>query len=157
MSRYAMLVCCASTVLWGGDYQRFELPNGAVVLYQVSRGPLAFPPLKTPFAGLIHSMTALHPGEILKAGTAIAQITPVEGDLVIETWLPANERRLVHEGQKVRVQAERGESFQGEVISISPTYRVLIKPAQFEPALCDGMTLQIHFITRQERLLWILF
>ena len=91
---------------------------------------------------------------------------------MIEAWLPTPERPYVLPGQRVRLQTEAsppGEynALYGAVLSISPgarfnesldgAYRVLIGPAPYTPRLRLGMTFNVHFITRQERLLWLVF
>ena len=123
-------------------------------------------------AGQVTSLASLHTGEILSAGTTIAAIVPRSQSLVIESWLPASERPFVKPDQRVRLQTEsfppdQYNALDGAVLSISPdarfnesltgAFRVLITPARFNPELRLGMTFEVHFITRQERLLWLLF
>ena len=122
--------------------------------------------ITSPADGRITSLASLHAGEFLAAATTIAAITPTSRPLVIESLLPASDRTYVEAGQRVRLETET-ELFDGSVLSISPdarfneslngAYRVLVTPGLYTPNLQLGMTFQVHFITRQERLLALLF
>lgn len=126
----------------------------------------------SPVDGQITSLNAIHVGETIAPGTAIAALVPRAEPLVIETWLSASDRALVNEGQKVRLRTDafpptEYNAFDGVVASISPDarfsesmaglFRVLVRPGPYSPEPQLGVTLQVHFITRQERLLWLLF
>ena len=86
--------------------------------------------------------------------------------LVIEAWLPNRDAPLVHRGQKVRLVTEDSETFDGFVLSISPdahltnagagAYRVLITP-DTNRKLHLGLALETLFVTREERVLSMLF
>lgn len=121
--------------------------------------------ITSPVDGQITSLASLHPDETISAGATIAALVPRSHSLIIESWLPTSERSFVHAGQQVRLQKDNFETFDGTLLSISPdarfnesltgAYRVLIESG--DPALRLGMTFQVHFITRHERLLWLLF
>jgi multidrug resistance efflux pump len=126
----------------------------------------------SPADGQITTLAPLHAGEVISPGAAIGALVPRSHTLVIESWLPSSDRTFVSPGQRVRLQSEAfspGEynSFDGIVLSISPdarfteslagAYRVLVTPAPYSSPLHLGMTFQVHFIEREERLLWILF
>jgi len=128
--------------------------------------------LTSPVDGQVTSFASLHTGEILSAGTTIAAIVRDSQSVLIESWLPAAERPFVKLDQRVRLQTEsfppdQYNASDGAVLSISPdarfnesltsAFRVLITPDPFNPELHLGMTFEVHFITRQERLLWLLF
>lgn len=128
--------------------------------------------ITSPIDGQITSLASLHAGEIIGTGTAVAAVVPRSHLLVIESWLPTSDRAFVDEGQPVRLQtdsfpADQYNAIDGAVLSISPdarfnealngAFRVLIAPAPGPPRLQLGMTFQVHFITRQERLIWVLF
>jgi multidrug resistance efflux pump len=128
--------------------------------------------ITSPAAGQITSLASLHAGEILGPGTAIAALVPRSHNLVIESWLPSSDRTYVIQGQVVRLQtdsfpADQYNGLEGTVLSISPdarfneslsgTYRVLITPSPYSAELHLGQTFNVHFITRQQRLLWLLF
>lgn len=125
----------------------------------------------SPSDGQISAVSPLHPGESISSGAAIATIIPSGYKATIETWLPAAERPWVREGTPVRAHPEkiladdRGD-FNGTVDFISPdaritdtlvAHRVVIQPSPAVPPLELGASFQLHFITRQDRLLWILF
>lgn len=125
--------------------------------------------ITSPADGQITSLASLHPGEILFPGTVIAAIVPSSHSLVIESWLPTSDRAYINPGQLVRLQSESNhdDTFDGAILSISPdarfneslagAYRVLITPSDESPALHFGMTFDVHFITRRQRLLFLLF
>jgi hypothetical protein len=75
-------------------------------------------------------------------------------------------------GKSVRLRSEslardEYDAFDGTISSISPdarfndalngAYRVLITPGSFAPELKLGMTFEVNFITKQDRLLLLLF
>jgi multidrug resistance efflux pump len=126
----------------------------------------------TPVSGVVTSLPKLKPGEFLNVGASVASIVPDGQPSVVEAWLATSDRTFVEPGQPVRMQVESIASvvpntFDGKVASIAPdavfnssgagAYRVLIRPAPAQSRLELGMTLQVHFITRQERLLMLLF
>lgn len=126
----------------------------------------------SPVDAQITSLASLHPDEIISSGAAVAALVPRSHFLVIESWLPASERSYVDPGQRVRLRtdslpSDQYNAFDGAVLSISPdarfndsltgAYRVLITPASYSPPLRLGMTFDVHFITRQDRLLGLLF
>ena len=128
--------------------------------------------ITSPLDGQITSLASLHAGEILSPAAAIAAIAPESGSLIVESWLPTPDRAFVVPGQSVRLQADtflpdQYSAIDGTVLSISPdarfneslagAFRVSIAPAPDSPELHMGMTFAVHFITRQERLLWLLF
>ena len=128
--------------------------------------------ITSPAGGQITSLVPLHYGEILAAGAAIAALVPSAKSEVIETALPTADRIHVHTGQLVRLQSDSAlpnhdDAFDGRVLSISAdarfneslmgAYRVVITPGADAPDLHLGMTFQVHFVTREERLLWVLF
>src|SRR5262249_50485179 len=121
--------------------------------------------------GMVTSQPKVKTGESLSAGAPVASIVPIGQPLVVEAWLATPDRAFVKKGLPVRMQADSGASRQqaldGEVESIAPdavfnsngtgAYRVVIRPAPRSSTLQLGMTLQVHFITHQERLLSLLF
>lgn len=126
----------------------------------------------SPVDGQITSLVPLHDGEIISPATAIGTIVPEMRSLIIESWVPTSDRVFITPGQPVRLQAEtfppdQYDAIDGTVLSISPdarfnesltgTFRVLVRPALNSPELHMGMTFLVHFITRQERMLWLLF
>lgn len=128
--------------------------------------------ITSPTDGQITSFAPLHAGEVLASGAPIATLVPRSHSLVIESWLPAAERMYVAPGGRVRLKSDtlpsdQYNAFDGIILSISPdarfneslsgAYRVLISPLPYSPALRLGLTYETHFITRQERLLWLLF
>jgi multidrug resistance efflux pump len=128
--------------------------------------------ITSPVNGQITSLVSLHAGEILAAGTAVAAVVPHSHSLVVESWAPTHERAHIHAGQAVRLQTDafppdQYNAIDGTVLSVSPdarfteslngAFRVLIAPAPYSPELHLGITFQVHFITRQERLLMLLF
>lgn len=124
--------------------------------------------ITSPADGEILSLASLQSGDFLSPGTAIAALGPGSNSLLIESWLSSSERIFVSAGQTVRLQADADlpdqyNVFDGTTHSISPgarftdAYRILIKTASNRPELHSGTTLKVHFITRQERMLWFLF
>jgi len=128
--------------------------------------------ITSPIGGRITSMPSLKVGELLNAGSPVASISPAEQAPVVEAWLPTPDRLFVRAGQAVRLQLELvpntiHQTFDGTVASIAPDavfnpsgiggYRVIIRPAPVRFDLELGMTLQVRFVTREERLLLLLF
>jgi multidrug resistance efflux pump len=125
----------------------------------------------SPVEGRITSMPKFKPGEFLNAGSIVASIAPTTQSPVVEAWVPSADRPFVKTGQAVRMQIESvasvvHQAFDGTVASIAPdavfnqsgigAYQVLVHPAPLSTNMQLGMALQVHFITRQERLLWLL-
>jgi hypothetical protein len=127
--------------------------------------------ITSPADGVISSIEALHPGEVVAEGAAIAPIIPSDRNLIVESWLPTTDRPRIHEGQTARIQPEEAlvdpsGAFDGIVLSVSPdvrlidsraVYRVVVTPLDEAPPLRLGMTFRIYFIAQQERLLMVLF
>ncbi len=122
--------------------------------------------IRTPAKGKLTSLSTLHPGEHLPSGTLIATLAPTPIYLIVEAWLPNRDAPLVHRGQRVRLVTEDSETFDGYVLSISPdarltdsgtgAYRVLITP-DTNRKLHLGLALETLFVTREERVLSLLF
>ena len=123
--------------------------------------------IRTPAKGKLTSLSTLHPGEHLPSGTLIATLAPTPIYLIVEAaWLPNRDAPLVHRGQRVRLVTEDSETFDGYVLSISPdarltdsgtgAYRVLITP-DTNRTLHLGLALETRFVTREERVLSLLF
>ena len=125
-----------------------------------------------PVDGRITAMSRLKRGAFLNGGSSVASISPARPSFVVEALLPAADRAFVVEGQAVRLQFEAASSLihrpiDGVVASIAPdavftgsgggSYRVTIRPDESGSDFQLGMTLQVHFIARQERLLWLFF
>lgn len=120
--------------------------------------------ITSPTAGVISAAAPTHEGEILAQGTALATILPEDPELILESWLPATERQWLCEGQRVTLELKNA-ILTGAIKAISPdariaegrpAYRVtteLDEPEDLKP----GMTFRVHFITRQARLLTLLF
>jgi multidrug resistance efflux pump len=128
--------------------------------------------IRSPADGRITSLAALHADETIAAGTIVAALVANSHVLVIESWVPNSDRFDLAPGQRVRLRSEafppdENKTFGGVIQYISPdarfneslsgTYRVLIRPADNVPPLSLGTTFEVNFITRQERLIWILF
>jgi len=126
----------------------------------------------SPVDGRVSSLATLNVGEFLSAASPVAAIAPAGRGPVVEVWLPTADRAFVYVGQPVRMQLETAPTsvykpVDGVVASIgadavfneegSGGYRVIVIPAPVAPDLELGMTLQALFISRQERLLWLLF
>ncbi len=125
-----------------------------------------------PNDGQLTSFAALHTDEILSPGATLGTAVSGSKALVIECWLPTPDRSYIDVGNSVRVRSEsfahdQYDAFDGKISSISPdarfndalngAYRVLITPGSFSPELKLGMTFEVNFITRQDRLLLLLF
>jgi multidrug resistance efflux pump len=127
--------------------------------------------ITSPASGQITSLAPLHSGEVLGPGAAVAAIVPITQSIVIESWLPTSDRSYVFLGQLARLKSgNHDDAFDASILSISPdarfiesnesltgTYRILLTPSDESPALRLGMTFDVHFITRQQRLLLLLF
>jgi multidrug resistance efflux pump len=132
---------------------------------------LSFLKIPSPVSGTVSSLTPLHSGEFVAAGTTIATIIPATETLIVESWLSSSERGLVTPGQTTRLRVESGLStnapFDGVVESVSPdvrvsetgaaAYRVTVRVESPSVELLPGMTFELRFIVRHERLLWMLF
>jgi multidrug resistance efflux pump len=127
--------------------------------------------ITSPCDGVLTSAALLHVAETLGPGTAIATILPKDHSLVVESWIPGPDRPYINVGMSVRLQTEQRPArpdlaLDGEVISISPdarftdsqtnVFRVLAASSNSDQMRL-GWTFQVHFITQQERLLWLLF
>jgi multidrug resistance efflux pump len=125
-----------------------------------------------PNDGQLTSFAALHADEVLSPGATLGAVVSESNSLVIESWLPSPERLYISTGNSVRLRSEtvahdEYDSFDGTISSISPdarfndalsgAYRVLINPGPFAPELQLGMTFEVNFITREDRLLLLLF
>jgi multidrug resistance efflux pump len=113
----------------------------------------------SPVDGRISALIPLHAGEHLAAGTAIATLIPDSHRVIVESWLPADDRNFVAPGQLVRLR-NTDELFDGNIISISAdtldgAYRIRIAPQR--DALNIGAAYEVHYVTRQERLLYLPF
>ena len=128
--------------------------------------------ITAPGDGQITSFATLHADEILSPGTTIGAVVSGSNSLLIESWLPTPDRSYIAAGKSVRLRSEsytgdEYDAFDGTILSISPdarfndtlsgAYRVLIIPGSFSPELKLGMTFEVNFITRQDRLLLLLF
>jgi multidrug resistance efflux pump len=115
--------------------------------------------IASPADGQITSLAPLHDNELLATGMVIANLTPASAVLVVESLLPASERRYVAIGQRVRLQIDQYTAFDGSVLSISPdsvsdAFHVTITT---DSPLQLGMTFDVRYITRQDRLLPLFF
>jgi multidrug resistance efflux pump len=125
-----------------------------------------------PNDGQLTSFAPLHADEILSPGATLGAVVSGSNSLVIECWLPSTDRSYVSVGNSVRLRSESlahdgYDAFDGTISSISPdarfndalngAYRVLITPGSFAPELKLGMTFEVNFITKQDRLLLLLF
>jgi hypothetical protein len=120
---------------------------------------------------VLTSVALLHVAETLAPGTAIATILPEDHSLVVESWIPSRDRPYINVGMPVRLQTEQrparpDRTLDAEVISISPDSRFTESQANVFRVLAAsphsdqirlGWTFQVHFITQQEKLLWLLF
>jgi multidrug resistance efflux pump len=126
----------------------------------------------SPAEGRITSLAVLHKDETISPGATVAAIVPATHALLVEASVPTFERSHIFAGQRVRlrsesVPADANDAFDGVVQYISPDarfneslnggYRVLIRPADSSRPLRLGATFELHFLTREERLLSILF
>src|SRR5262249_10786343 len=111
--------------------------------------------IASPIAGVISSIGSFHPGESVTERTVIGAIMPHDHRLIVEAWLPADERQAVESARSVRLAEQNAygsaHSFDGVITSISPyakatksmmAYRVLIRPVG-SYLLQDGMTVDI--------------
>jgi multidrug resistance efflux pump len=127
--------------------------------------------LTSPVSGTIASAAPLHVGEYIAAGSVVAAIYPESDPLVVESWLLSSDRTFISSGQTVRLRRESSLApmdggFDGKVSFISPdvrtsetgaaAYRVVIVPS-FPDNLQLGATFDVHFVTRNERLLFLPF
>ncbi len=122
--------------------------------------------IRSPADGQITSLVPLRAGEVLPAAATVAVIAPAGRPFVVESVLPASARAYVTGGQRVWLETgglpyDEYNSFDGTVLSISEThtgaYVVRITPAPYSPSFNPEMTFQVRFVTRQERLAWLLF
>jgi multidrug efflux pump subunit AcrA (membrane-fusion protein) len=126
----------------------------------------------SPVAGRVVNLANLRIGEEVNTGAPVAWIGKTQQALIIEAWLPTADRLLVAPKQLVRIQLDSVSgaghgAFDGSVESVAPdavfnpsgigAYRVVVRPASSVHQLIAGMTLRVHFITGQERLLFVLF
>ncbi len=146
----------------------------SLVYHQLEQARLVLDRLTitSPATGRVTSLAPLHNGEFLPTSAFVAAVAAAARPVVIESFLPTADRAHVSAGQSVRLQSDafppdQYNAIDGAVLAISPdarfnegltgSYRVLIAPAPDSPSLHLGMTFQVHFITRQERLLSLLF
>ncbi len=124
--------------------------------------------IASPTAGVIGSIGSFHPGESVTEKTVIGAVVPHGQRLIVETWVPADERRTIESAHVLVAEQNRygrTHSIDGDITSISPyaqakgsmmAYRVLIRPLG-SYLLQDGVTVEVHFVEGTQRLLWTLF
>lgn len=124
----------------------------------------------SPIAGIIKSIPQSSLGSVIAPGGIVAEIVPIEGDIIVEVKIQPKDIGFIKQGQKTILRFDAYEYSQygvvyGEVLSISPTtfidraqhlvyYKVRVKPETAyvgnNPELnliIPGMTLECDIVT----------
>ena len=130
----------------------------------------------SPIEGIIKSIPQRSLGSVIAPGGVIAEIVPIEGDIIVEVKIQPKDIGFIKKRQKAILRFDAYEYSQygvvyGEVLSISPTtfidrakhivyYKVRVKPANTyvgnNPKLnliIPGMTLECDIVTDKKTVL----
>lgn len=124
-----------------------------------------------PVAGVIQNLSITSVGDVLAPGSTIAQIVPVDEELIADIEISPRDIGFVHSGQEVAVKVNafdfaRFGALEGLLNSVSPTTyarddgsvyyrgRVILKQAHLGPEkkVLPGMTLQADIRTGSKTL-----
>ena len=121
--------------------------------------------IRSPSTGQITLLPTVHPGEHTAAGTLIATLAPTPVRPIVEALVGNANATDVEPGQAARLRLDESETIDGVVFAVSPdarftessngAYRVLIAPDTLDLRL--GLAVDVRLITRQERVLTLLF
>lgn len=121
--------------------------------------------IRSPSTGQITLLPTVHPGEHIAAGTLIATLAPTPVRPIVEAWVPNAKATDLRPGQPARLRLDDSETIDGIVFAVSPdvrftesangAFQVLIAPDTLGLRL--GLAVDVRLITRQERVLTLLF
>ena len=121
--------------------------------------------IRSPSTGQITLLPRVHPGEHIAAGTLIATLAPTPVRPIVEAWVGNANATDVEPGQSARLRLDESETIDGVVFAVSPdarftesskpAFQVLIAPDTLDLRL--GLAVDVRLITRQERVLTLLF
>ncbi len=121
--------------------------------------------IRSPSTGQITLLPTVHPGEHIAAGTLIATLAPTPVRPIVEAWVPNAKATDLRPGHPARLRLDDSETIDGIVFAVSPNVRftesangafqVLIAPDTLGLRL--GLAVDVRIITRQERVLTLLF
>ena len=117
--------------------------------------------IAAPVDGRIVSSALLHAGETLAANAPIATLLPDSEPLVVESFVPSAGRQYVKPGQGVRLRQD-STLLDGTVTAIGPDVQIHDGVPVYRAAIAAehlqlGATYDVHFITRRDRILMLLF
>lgn len=127
----------------------------------------------SPVNGVVNKLHYHTIGGIIKAGESVAEISPIEDELMIEAKVKASDRAYIYPGQKVSIEVTaynfaRYGMINGELIGISPDsttdektgenyYSLRIKANRYEfdanSPILIGMTVNISILTAKRTVL----
>ncbi len=121
--------------------------------------------IRSPSTGQITLLPTVHPGEHIAAGTLIATLAPTPVRPIVEAWVPNAKATDLRPGHPARLRLDDSETIDGIVFAVSPdvrftesangAFQVLIAPDTLGLRL--GLAVDVRLITRQERVLTLLF
>ena len=121
--------------------------------------------IRSPVTGQVTLLPTLHSGEYIGAGTLIAAIAPVPVRPIVEALVPNANAVDVRVGQPARLRIDESATLDGIVFSVGPdarftessggAFRVLIATDTLDLRL--GLAMEVRLITREERVLNLLF
>jgi len=127
----------------------------------------------SPVNGVVNKLHYHTIGGIIKAGESVAEISPIEDELMIEAKVKASDRAYIYPGQKVSIEVTaynfaRYGMINGELIGISPDsttdektgenyYSLRIKANRYEfdadSPILIGMTVNVSILTSKRTVL----
>lgn len=127
----------------------------------------------SPVYGIVNKLHYHTIGGIIKAGESVAEISPIEDELIIEAKVKASDRAYIYPGQEVKIEVTaynfaRYGMITGELIGISPdsttddkngenyyTLRIRANRYQFDQKspILIGMTVNVSILTAKRTVL----
>lgn len=121
--------------------------------------------IRAPATGQVTLLPPVHPGEQITANTLVAAVAETPVRPIVEALVSNRSSQDIQPGQPARLRLDESNTVEGLIFSVSPdarftesangTYRVLIAPDTVDLRL--GMAVDVRLITRQGRVLTLLF
>ena len=121
--------------------------------------------IRSPASGQVTLLPPVHPGEQITANTLVAAVAETPVRPIVEALVSNRSAQDIQPGQPARLRLDESNTVDGLIFSVSPdarftesvngAYRVLIAPDTIDLRL--GLAVDVRLITRQERVLTLLF
>ena len=121
--------------------------------------------IRSPASGQVTLLPPIHPGEQITANALVAAVAQAPVRPIVEALVSNRSSQDIQPGQPARIRLDESNTVDGLVFSVSPdarftesangAYRVLIAPDTVDLRL--GLAVDVRLITRQERVLTLLF